>query len=141
MKSMAVSLALALVGVVPSASWACDGEGHASAPAVKRATLADATLWSGSQAATFVDANGADFRAKNGVIPGAVSPSSSSQYDAAKELPANKDGKLVFYCSSSKCGASKKAAERAAGAGYTDVHYLPDGLLGWKRRKQDFRAQ
>jgi hypothetical protein len=45
-----------------------------------------------------LDANGTDFRAQQGVIPGAVLLSSHSKYDPATELPARKDTPLVFYC-------------------------------------------
>jgi len=48
---------------------------------------------------TVLDANDAEFRQKNGVIPGAKLLSSSEQYDINKELPAAKDAPLVFYCS------------------------------------------
>lgn len=44
------------------------------------------------------DANLPDFRAKEGLIPGAKPLSSFNRYDVAKELPAAKDAKLVFYC-------------------------------------------
>ena len=47
---------------------------------------------------TVVDANGADFRTREGIIPGAVLLSSYKSYDAAKELPSAKDTSLVFYC-------------------------------------------
>ena len=48
---------------------------------------------------TLLDANDADFREKNGVIPGARLLSSFDGYDVKKELPAAKDAPLVFYCS------------------------------------------
>ena len=47
---------------------------------------------------TVLDANGADFRAKEGTIPGARLLSSYSKYEAAEELPPGKDARLVFYC-------------------------------------------
>jgi len=47
---------------------------------------------------TVVDANGADFRATEGIIPGAVLLSSYKNYEAAKELPPAKNTPLVFYC-------------------------------------------
>jgi len=47
---------------------------------------------------TLLDANGTDFRNKEGVIPGAVLLSSYSKYDVDKELPSRKDAPLVFYC-------------------------------------------
>jgi hypothetical protein len=46
-----------------------------------------------------LDANDKEFREKNGVIPGAKLLSSFDRYDIQKELPANKDAPLVFYCS------------------------------------------
>jgi len=47
---------------------------------------------------TFIDANTADFRKENGVIPGAVLLDSSSKYELSV-LPQDKAGALVFYCS------------------------------------------
>ena len=58
-------------------------------------------LGSGKNAPTVLDANGADFRAKEGVIAGATLLSSYKAYDVAKELPARKDAPLVFYCADS----------------------------------------
>jgi hypothetical protein len=46
------------------------------------------------------DANGADFRSTNGVIPGAMMLA-SLRIDAAKVLPADKSTPLVFYCANS----------------------------------------
>jgi rhodanese-related sulfurtransferase len=85
--------------------------------------------------ATPVDANGKETRAKQGVIPGAVLLTSSSQY-AVEELPKEKDAKLVFYCANEKCSASHKAAKRALENGYTDVAVLPEGIAGWKQAGQ-----
>lgn len=45
-----------------------------------------------------LDANHDDFRAREGVLAGAVLLSSYNRYDVAKELPAAKDTPLVFYC-------------------------------------------
>ncbi len=50
------------------------------------------------RAVTVLDANGADFRAREGVIPGAVLLSNHKTYDVATELPPRKDARLVFYC-------------------------------------------
>ena len=52
-------------------------------------------------AVTVLDANGADFRTRQGTIPGAVLLSSYSKYDVERELPARKDARLVFYCADS----------------------------------------
>ena len=50
---------------------------------------------------TLLDANGPDFRAREGVIPGATLLTSYSRYDVTKELPSRKDARLVFYCADS----------------------------------------
>ncbi len=51
-----------------------------------------------SKSVTLVDANGADTRAREGVIPGAVLLTSYGKYDPATELPPDKSAPLVFYC-------------------------------------------
>ena len=49
--------------------------------------------------ATVLDANDVEFREKNGVIPGAKLLSSFDHYDIQRELPADRNAPLVFYCS------------------------------------------
>ena len=44
------------------------------------------------------DANGWGLRSTAGVIPGAHLLTSDDKYDVAKELPPEKNAKLVFYC-------------------------------------------
>jgi hypothetical protein len=44
------------------------------------------------------DANGWGLRSTAGVVPGAHLLTSDDKYDVAKELPAEKSAKLVFYC-------------------------------------------
>jgi hypothetical protein len=44
------------------------------------------------------DANGWGLRSTAGVVPGAHLLTSDDKYDVAKELPAEKNAKLVFYC-------------------------------------------
>ena len=135
MKRIVLSLALA-VSFVPFAALACEGEGHqASANEPLKATVAEVATWTKAKKATPVDANGKDTRSTQGVIPGAVLLTSSSQYDV-KELPAAKDTKLVFYCANEKCGASHAAAKRAMENGYTNVAVLPAGITGWKQAGQ-----
>ena len=60
-----------------------------------------AMLGSNEGAVTLLDANGSDFRTKEGVIPGAVLLSSYKAYDVERELPPRKDARLVFYCADS----------------------------------------
>jgi len=49
---------------------------------------------------TVLDANDTETREKSGVIPGAKLLSSFDHYEIQKELPADKNAPLVFYCSS-----------------------------------------
>jgi rhodanese-related sulfurtransferase len=129
---LAVSLA------VPSIALACENEKsqQAARPAVKSVTIPELASLQKEKKATVLDANFDQFRKQNGVIPGAVMLTSFNKYDVAKELPAAKDSKLVFYCANTQCQASHAAAERALEAGYTDVNVLPDGIMGWKKAGQ-----
>lgn len=130
MKRILMSLAVA-AALVPAAALACDGEMKAESP-IKKVTVAEVAK---DKKAKVIDANSSEFRVKNGTVPGAVLLTSSSTYDL-KELPAQKDASLVFYCANSMCSASESAAKRAAQAGYTNVAVMPDGLMGWKAAGQ-----
>ncbi len=77
------------------------------------------------------DSNGVETRTEHGTIPGAVLLTSYEEYDVS-ELPADKSRPLAFFCSSEKCSAAPKAAEKALSAGYTDVRWLKAGIKGWK---------
>ncbi len=77
-----------------------------------------------------VDANGDATRKHEGVVPGAVLLTSSTDYKLS-ELPADKAKNLVFYCANTSCGASHMAADRALQAGYTNVKVMPVGIAGW----------
>lgn len=133
------ALALSVVLAAPTV-FACDGpENHAEAAAPKKVTVAELAQMTSAKQVAVLDANNNEFRAKNGVIPGAILLTSSSQF-AVTELPAKKDTKLVFYCANAKCGASHGAAQKAVQAGYTDVAVLPDGLMGWKSAGQKTAA-
>ncbi len=132
---------LAAATLAAPAALACEGEehGHAKQAEKKRVTnlsVAQVASLQKEKKVTVLDANGGDFRQQHGVIPGAVLLTHFNQYDAAKELPAAKDAKLVFYCAHLQCKASHAAAKKALEAGYTDVSVLPDGLLGWKKAGQ-----
>lgn len=82
------------------------------------------------QECAIFDANGQETRAEHGVIPGAVMLSDYRKYEL-KELPKQKDAKVVFYCSSTRCSAAPKAAKKAMEAGYTNVTHLKVGIKGW----------
>ncbi len=133
---MWIRAAALTVALAAPAVFACEQHQKAEASSKKAeakiVTVAQVAEWQKAKAATAVDANGQETRAKFGVIPGAVLLSSSSQYDVSKELPAKKDAQLVFYCANTKCTASDAAAKRATEAGYTDVNVLRDGIAGWK---------
>ena len=129
------ALALAVVFAAPAAVFACEGEGHTMAAAPKKVTVPELAKLTTAKQATVVDANDNAFRSKNGIIPGAILLTSSSEF-ALSELPAKKDAKVVFYCANEMCGASHGAAQKAMSAGYTDVSVLPDGLMGWKAAGQ-----
>jgi len=101
----------------------------------KLTTIDDVAKASKAKSVALFDANTEDFRAKNGVIPGATLLTSASGYDLVV-LPKDKASKLVFYCANTRCTASHVAAGRAMEAGYTDVSVLPDGLMGWKTAGQ-----
>ena len=130
--------AAALTLSLPSLALACE---NAHAAEAKKASFGMVTVpqlasFQKAGKVTVLDANMTDTREKYGVIPGATLLTSMSKYDIAKELPTAKDQKLVFYCANTQCGASHTAAERAMGAGYTDVSVLPDGIQGWVKAGQ-----
>ena len=77
------------------------------------------------------DANGVEYRKKQGTIPGATLLPSSANYPASV-LPSDKTAKLIFYCANKKCMASHDAAKRAISLGYYDVAVLSDGIAGWQ---------
>jgi rhodanese-related sulfurtransferase len=81
--------------------------------------------------AVAVDANSAGTREKHGTVPDAIMLTSSSEYELA-QLPEDKSKDLIFYCSSTWCTASDKAAERASTNGYENVHIMRGGIKGWK---------
>ena len=130
-----LAFAIAAAVAAPAAALACDGMHQQASFEPRKATVAEVAAWTKARAAVPVDANGQETRASQGVIPGAVLLTSSSEY-ALTELPANKNSKLVFYCASERCGASHAAAQRAMQAGYTDVAVLPAGISGWKKAGQ-----
>ena len=78
------------------------------------------------------DANSVSTREESGVIPGAILLDNYRDYDLTA-LPAAKDATVVFYCGSTMCTASDKAAHRAQTAGYTDVRVMREGIKGWKK--------
>jgi len=96
---------------------------------IKRLSVAD--LEKAGSTVAILDANGERTRKAHGKIPSATLLSHYADYKMA-ELPKDKSKGLVFYCSNTQCGASKKGAKRALLAGYTNVGVLPVGVMGWK---------
>jgi len=90
----------------------------------------DALMKQDATQVAIYDANGPDTRMSKGTLPGAHMLTSYAEYDVS-ELPAAKDTKLVFYCGSTQCTASDKAAMRAMEAGYKDVCVMRAGIKGW----------
>lgn len=127
-----LAVAVAMCVAVPFSALACDGQEHAA----KQMSVKDTAALATAKKATMVDANDSKTRTKYGVAPGAILLTSSSKYDPSKELPADKSGKLVFYCANTMCTASHHAAERAEAAGYTDVAVMGDGIQGWVKDGQ-----
>lgn len=118
----------------------------AAAPAAEAKTAdigkveaAELETWIAAKTVAVFDVNGDGVRKEHGKIPTATLLTSSEDYDVA-ELPAEKDKKLVFYCSNTQCGASKKGASKALAAGYTDVNVLPVGVIGWKEAGHETEA-
>ena len=76
------------------------------------------------------DANSDETRQKSGLIPGAQTLASSTDYPLTL-LPQDKNATLVFYCANTQCMASHEAAKRAVNAGYKNVSVMADGIQGW----------
>ncbi len=106
------------------------------AGAIAELSVADVASLLQKNAAVVVDANGAETRREQGIVPSARLLTSSGSFDPATELPADKGTKLVFYCGNEGCHASDGAAERARSAGFSDVNVMRAGIAGWKAAGQ-----
>jgi rhodanese-related sulfurtransferase len=78
--------------------------------------------------AVILDANPRG-RWSSGHLPGAVNidPAEFTEND----LPAAKDGILIFYCGDAGGSASRYAARKAGRMGFAHVFTMPAGLKGW----------
>jgi len=130
--ALALGLALAACQKSPPTGSAPAARTEAS---IRELSVTEVATLVQSKSVTVVDANDAETRQDQGVVPGAVLLTSSREY-AVSELPASKDTKLVFYCGGTACRASDKAAKRAAEAGYADVSVMRPGIRGWKSAGQ-----
>ena len=77
-----------------------------------------------------VDINSEGTREQLGFVPNAILLS-SYQFDPA-ELDEHMQSMLVFYCVNARCAAGRLAAEYAQSLGFTNVHYMPAGIIGWR---------
>jgi rhodanese-related sulfurtransferase len=66
-------------------------------------------------------------------VPGAVNLD-PVRYDE-RDLPADKEASLVFYCSNPLCRKAPNAARRAEKLGYRDVTVISSGIQGWLAAK------
>lgn len=62
-------------------------------------------------------------------VPGALNLDPEN-YSAA-DLPADREARLVFYCSNPLCRKAPKAARRARTMGYNNVRVMSAGIAGW----------
>lgn len=68
-------------------------------------------------------------RWRDGHIPGARHLDHGAFTQA--DLPAERDLRLVFYCSNPLCRKAPQAARRARAMGYRNVQVLAAGIVGW----------
>lgn len=126
---LAAGLGLAACNSTPKKD--APSHGTQAESAVREVSVAEVAAYVERKNATIVDANNAETRQTQGVVPGALLLSNSHDYPL-NELPPAKDTKLVFYCGGTMCRASDSAAKRAAAAGYADVSVMRAGIRGWK---------
>jgi rhodanese-related sulfurtransferase len=142
MKRFAPALLLALAAFAPAAALACGEKKPETAmttPATGYQSLNVAELTAlrlQHPRLVLLDANSAETRSRYGMIPGATALSSFESYDLTKELPADKEAMVVFYCANAKCSAAPAAATRAILAGHLRVYVLNDGIMGWRAAGQ-----
>ena len=122
-------LAVSTIGACHKAAPAADKQAEVAdkLPLITVPVL-DGMIAKGS--AKVFDANNVGTRQKMGVIPGATLLTDYNSYPLTV-LPADKAAQLVFYCANEQCMASHMAADRATGAGYTNVAVLSAGIAGW----------
>ena len=162
MTKIAVASLAAIALAIPTAAMACEhdhdqanaadcgnheamqcnhqNQAQPEAPQVEKLSVAQVVQMKKAGKVQLVDVNTEQTRTKYGVIPGAVLLTSAGDYDTTKELPKNKDQKLVFYCLCDMCEASHMAAQRAKDAGFKDVFVLQGGIRGWKTKGQPLSA-
>ncbi len=78
---------------------ACTKHDEASG-GIKEVDVDTAAGWLDAKSAKAIDANTEDFRARNGVVPGAVLLTNYLDWEPPEVLGPDKKQRLVFYCSS-----------------------------------------
>jgi rhodanese-related sulfurtransferase len=72
------------------------------------------------------------------VLPKAKYLPSDSADDIILKMAPDKSQKIVVYCASIECPASKYLAERMVYLGYTNVFKYPEGIDGWEKAGNEF---
>lgn len=86
-------------------------------------------LWKKSEA-IFIDARSAsDFQ--RGHIPKAVNVPLRSVEQNLSSLPADRDVRLITYCSSIECPNAYQLMQALLGLGYRDIQVFARGVEGW----------
>ena len=80
------------------------------------------------QAVTVIDVNSREsFTTAH--VPGAKNLDPEAY--GPRDLPQDRDAKVVFYCSNVMCRKAPKAARRAREMGYRNVKVMSAGIRGW----------
>jgi hypothetical protein len=97
MRNLLVVAALSLASLAACSKSDGDSSGAKAEANLPSMTVDEVDKAITAKEATAVDCNHDKLRQKLGVVPGAILVTSSDAYEA-KELPADKTTKLVFYC-------------------------------------------
>jgi rhodanese-related sulfurtransferase len=65
-------------------------------------------------------------------IPGAINVPEKKFDEHVRQLPEDKDIRLIFYCNGVKCGKSKRAAQKATTLGYRHLFVYEEGMPVWE---------
>ena len=83
---------------------------------------------------TLIDARTAD-EYQEAHIKGAISIPENKFDQSLSLMPSDKGRLVVFYCNGIKCGKSKKAAQKATAAGYTNLLVYGEGFPVWEEKE------
>jgi rhodanese-related sulfurtransferase len=95
---------------------------------VKSVSPADLMRELQAREVTVVDVN-APQRWQAARVPGAINLDPHAY--TAGDLPADRQARLVFYCSNPLCRKAPQAARRAKAMGYPNVRVMSAGIAGW----------